>query len=347
MDTDNPDIYSNWIASIRLSESRVVGFPSFIFLCGGKVAKDPSALHGPLSFRHAFLNYVRSNQIEFQSLLILAEDVFDAFEHTAYRDLLTFESDIAELSSLIVIFSESPGSIAELGSFAVIESIKHRLLIVLTHRHASEGQSFILRGPVQRVTSFAEEAGRSNPLAVFNWHTVNLPKPASTEPEASHDTVSTDCEVTTIAVVADADLKEVCRLISEVLNRGQDSAKFDDTQPGHKMLLLADILRIVQIAKLQDLIGCLSLLGITCSPTQLKQWLSVLQSLHLAQFRRYSNNSYWISRSPERRIKWHYLKEAEIRDDHRWMSEFVSAYERFDRQKANALRFDMENAPQP
>ena len=71
--------------------------------------------------------------------------MFEYFEHSDYQDLLRFERDLAELSSLTVLFSESPGSIAELGSFAVMNTIQERLLVVMHQEDAHRKELCRLR----------------------------------------------------------------------------------------------------------------------------------------------------------------------------------------------------------
>lgn len=58
------------------------------------------------------------------SSLVLVEEFKDWLHDSIYPDLLTFESDLAETASLVVISLESPGALAELGSFSVNEKIK-------------------------------------------------------------------------------------------------------------------------------------------------------------------------------------------------------------------------------
>ena len=65
----------------------------------------------------------------------------------SYHDLLSFESDIAQIVGLILLFAESAGSLAELGAFAALESIAPSLLAVLCSAHY-DAQSFIRNGPV-------------------------------------------------------------------------------------------------------------------------------------------------------------------------------------------------------
>jgi hypothetical protein len=57
------------------------------------------------------------------------------------------ESDLAEISELVILFSESYGSAAELGAFTVIKEISSRLLVVIDDSNYNRG-SFVRYGPL-------------------------------------------------------------------------------------------------------------------------------------------------------------------------------------------------------
>ncbi|HCG5966408.1 TPA: retron St85 family effector protein [Vibrio parahaemolyticus] len=85
-----------------------------IFVCGGQIdITEPI----PLSFRQRLIGKLAATYPHIESEIVLAESFKDYFREHAYRDLLTFEDDIAQLASVVVIFLESPGSLVELGMF--------------------------------------------------------------------------------------------------------------------------------------------------------------------------------------------------------------------------------------
>jgi len=148
-----------------LTKTRVVRFPSFIFLCGGPTSEIKDNFG---SCRDIFYRYINENLCSFHGNIVLAEKTFDYFKHSSYRDLLHFERDLAELSVLTVIFSESPGSIAEVGTFAVLDTIQEKLLIIL-HQDDADKESFIWRGPAMYLKERARESGKYDPITVYNW----------------------------------------------------------------------------------------------------------------------------------------------------------------------------------
>ena len=80
--------------------------------------------------------------------IVLAEEAQPLEEGAGYSDLLSFESDIAQVVGLILLFVESPGSLAELGAFAALQTVAPNLLAVLTDHHYSE-KSFVMNGPIR------------------------------------------------------------------------------------------------------------------------------------------------------------------------------------------------------
>lgn len=70
-----------------------------------------------------------------------------AFPAGQYTELLKFEAAIAQISNLIILFSESEGSIAELGAFSVIDEIARRMLVFVDEKNF-EDKSFISLGPL-------------------------------------------------------------------------------------------------------------------------------------------------------------------------------------------------------
>lgn len=116
-----------------------------VFVCGGRIDENS---YRPQSIRDAFLR-IKDNVGLQGSKVLLAERVTTFhISRPAYPDLLTFEIDFAQICELILLFSESQGSIAELGSFAMEHELASKLLVVVRDHHL-QGDSFIKLGPLQ------------------------------------------------------------------------------------------------------------------------------------------------------------------------------------------------------
>jgi hypothetical protein len=118
-----------------------------IFLCGGKTKHNSASF---ASIRDAFLK-VENNPATSGRQVMLAESV-NTFHlsRPAYPELLSFEVDLAQLCELILLFSESQGSIAELGAFSMIDEIARKLLVVVRDYHLRD-DSFIKLGPLRHL----------------------------------------------------------------------------------------------------------------------------------------------------------------------------------------------------
>ena len=79
--------------------------------------------------------------------IVLAEDAKPLEAEAGYKDLLSFESDIAQVVGVILLFAESAGSLAELGAFAALRTVAPSLIAVLDDHYYYQS-SFIKNGPV-------------------------------------------------------------------------------------------------------------------------------------------------------------------------------------------------------
>lgn len=118
-----------------------------IFLCGGKTGKPVGKL---LSIRDAFLKIPDNPALEGRKILLAEKVNTFHLSRPAYADLLRFEIDFAQICELVLLFSESQGSIAELGAFSMVPEIASKMLVVVRDYHLKE-DSFIKLGPVQHL----------------------------------------------------------------------------------------------------------------------------------------------------------------------------------------------------
>lgn len=117
-----------------------------IFLCGGSVSPRSRSL------RKKFIRYSQKSLPKFR--IILAETVVkDITQHSDpdFFNIADFESFIADISDCLLIFPESPGSIAEIGFFSNNEKTVRKILAVtdLNRQH----DSFIYIGPIDKINN--------------------------------------------------------------------------------------------------------------------------------------------------------------------------------------------------
>jgi hypothetical protein len=88
---------------------------------------------------------------------------------TKYRDLISFEEDIARIASVVLVIPESPGSLAELGAFATNDVIRRALRVIMRTRHEND-ESFIRLGPIELIRT---RQGR-NFVGIYPWQVDSL-----------------------------------------------------------------------------------------------------------------------------------------------------------------------------
>lgn len=126
--------------------------PDLVAIFGGPLSTS-SEIAGGLSSkscRDAYIQWLAAHVPDDRSKTLMPESFEDWNNFNTYSDLLLFEADLGYLTAAIVVFLEAPGSIAELGAFSQIESLKDRLVIVVTgDRHPI--RSFISLGPLRQL----------------------------------------------------------------------------------------------------------------------------------------------------------------------------------------------------
>ncbi|MBB3935780.1 retron St85 family effector protein [Aureimonas phyllosphaerae] len=134
-------------ASIDKGRLRYVHPQPFIFFCGGAFR---SLSHSPAPSLRDYLVRDRKLERRLGVTLVLAERANQLYRDTTYPDLISFEEDIAYISSIVLLIAESAGSLAELGAFASTDGIREALRVIMTTEHA-DANSFIRYGPVERL----------------------------------------------------------------------------------------------------------------------------------------------------------------------------------------------------
>lgn len=115
-----------------------------MFLCGKGIDPNSSDLY-ELTNRGIIGQYLKKMMPDVR--IVLSENIWDqAFE--ANIDLLSFEEFLAEVSDLIILFVESPGSFCELGAFAYADKLFNDKMIIVMDQRYRDCKSFIASGPV-------------------------------------------------------------------------------------------------------------------------------------------------------------------------------------------------------
>lgn len=274
----------DFASSIQIDDCRVRSPTSLIFLCGGKIA-DEGRPHG--SVRSFFHSELKDKHAAVAQRVRLAEDVGSWLKQTPFADLLELEEYLAHLATVTVLFVESAGSIAELGTFAASNSLRPKTIAVI-NSHYELKDTFIADGPVARMR-------RENKSLVlyYSWDPKNL---------GSSETIE-ECRAITSNVLAVFAKLEVKRSKSETFQAGN---------MGHVMQLIADLVRLAGVVAPKDIGKCLRKLGIAVSRADLARCLSLLEVLDIISERRRSDKSFYVpGRTSAGSIRYSYKPEAQ------------------------------------
>lgn len=150
--------------NVNVDSVRVYPPRRYVLLCGGEVSNIRDPL--PTSLRDAFLRGDAMTAVK-NSELLQVEEIQEFFEKDSpYSDLVGFESDIAQVCELVLLFSETPGSFTELGSFTMVEEISEKLLVIIQSKFLSR-HSFITKGPIAFLN-------RKFPNSVFSFADITI-----------------------------------------------------------------------------------------------------------------------------------------------------------------------------
>lgn len=130
-----------------------------IFFCGGEKREVGEA--GPAKSLRDYICISRA--IRVKGKIVFAEAANQLYRDTSYGDLISFEEDIARVASLVLVISESPGSLAELGAFATNDTIRQSLRVI-SQSDYEESESFIRFGPIEKLMNDSEDY-----VAFYPW----------------------------------------------------------------------------------------------------------------------------------------------------------------------------------
>ena len=234
--------------------------PPIIFACGGIVDVQ---LPEPKSVRGFFIEHIASKESQLHSYIRLAENFKDWLHDSKYADLKTFEEDLAHISSLILIFLESPGTIAELGLFTTYDNLINKLMVFVSEDHY-ESDSFIKLGPLRYISDKNEEMVRCYP-----WDEKNL----------KNSTKSV--------------LKDISQDIKDLLKKYNKKEMFQIDNPGHISFLIFEIILLFKALKYNEISKFLDCLDLSISKSELNRFLFLLEKLEFISKKSYGSEFYY------------------------------------------------------
>lgn len=254
-----------FITTVAPDKATVVFSPEFIAIFGSVISLNKRYTK-PKSQRDAFYWWLLEKRADLKELLLLPESYNDWSDFSVYSDLLLFEQDLGYLTSAVLIFLESPGSIAELGAFSQIESLSERLIVVVNEDHHPK-RSFISLGPLRSI-----EKTQKHP------HCVCVIPSVKPEQLVKH-----------VSVIID--------MLEQKRSLRRPPRSFDATNPQHQILLVLDFINLFSVIQIKELQHLATHFGVHLKLQRLNQLLFLLEKTKLIICRHYGGNQYFLPQS--------------------------------------------------
>jgi hypothetical protein len=267
----------------------------------------------PASLRKYLLK-TRSLQSRLKARVVLAEEANQLYRDTEYSDLITFEEDIAHLSSVVLIIAESAGSLAELGAFATSEQIRPALSVIMTTEHFYN-ESFVRFGPVQKVMS--EDEAR---VAAFPWRTRK------------------DGEIIKSSI--SSHYQQIQTFINGRIKSRPSEFLLRESGALGQFLMTLWIIHLSKAIGISDLSRYLNSIGITQTQKELKNRLYCMKIAGWIDKYKYSNKDYWHPLTDKDPIsRYRYKAAAAVKDTARRKLEVAEAVRRDLRPPKHVIRY--------
>lgn len=293
-------LLAEW-GELSIANFTVQYIPPVVFVCGGPTVQIGASL------RERVFRYFAEHNPKISKSLVMAEAFKDYFKSGAYSDLMQFEEDIANISTLIVIFLESAGSLVELGMFVNKSSIAHRLLVFVPAEELSGDEekeipprsSFIYLGPLESLRRASADS-----VSVYPW------------PDSQSLRYS--------------EIEHVASDVITKLDAVQKTEKFSKTNSGHIAALILEVILLSEPIKITEIEWVLTCLEIDESLPKISKSLYLLEVLKLIDSIEYSGSRYYfVIDSKLSKIRFGRTKQGRIKDSPNMRMSIIQSYIKF------------------
>ena len=260
-----------------------------VFLCGGPYEKNKEpALK---SLRHAFYCIVEHPALKGREI-IMAEDVTRRSDFSAHYDnLLSFERDIAQITDLVLLFCESPGSFAELGSFSSYSEIYSQMLVVIRQIYWEEN-SFIKLGPLE----FLKKTCGKEAVFVIRDEEIGI----------------SNKDVSTIAI--DLFKKVIQQPLEARVKETREPTTFHPEKAGHRIKLIVGLIQEYGALELEEIHETLAHFEVNASQSEVSCYLLCAKSVGWIEDKAAGFGNYWIACADRHAINFPIIEEATVKD---------------------------------
>lgn len=268
------------LSAIDPASSRVEFSSSpIVLLCGGPtpINERPGDDPPPIaSLRDAISRTIPSYEI------FRPEEIKSWHVDGVYKNLVSFETDLASICSLVVIVLESVGALAELGAFSQHPELKHKIVAILPSEFRDDA-SFVNLGLLRHIAE-----GRDSSVKAYPW----------------------DIKAPTGSITNEI-VNDVVEDIREELNSLKGSEVLKPTEASHVMALICELVEACRALKESEIHGYLGQLGASLTRDDLKRKLYLLQEFRLVKRTQYSDSIFYVREDePFHKLRWGFREDA-------------------------------------
>lgn len=275
------------------------------FLCGGKTdVTNPKII----SLREAFTRIYDKPALK-SFYTIMPEDFRIFPPHGQYKDILSFETEFAEIVDLVVLFSESNGSFTELGAFSMIKEIAERLLVVIDDE-SYNADSFIKLGPVL----FLQNSVGQSSICVVNRNDLNIQS---------------------IRDVSDLNLgvfeTRIANAIAARQSEFREPTTFSKTKTGHIIKLIVGLIQHYSALTLDEIDKLVGGFGVKPKPGKLTDYLDcAINAGWILKDRRGFIDYYCAKPNKANAIEYKLRKDIPVEPRDRWRAQISEFWKEHD-----------------
>lgn len=256
-----PPFVSSFLSAAAPTGAEIEKLPRLLAIFGGALSSERDDADPPRSKRDAFVRWLKANRADLSPSILLPENYEDWSNFNTYSDLLLFEEDLGYLTAAVVIFLEAPGSIAELGAFSQIASLRDRLVIVVIDDHHLK-KSFISLGPLRQL-----EARDPSSVCVI--------------PQAPPAALSEDIQV-------------VLNAVEKKILDNKPQHNFNVLAKQHQFILALDVISLHEAVIFTEIKTVFDYFSTQVNEPRLHQILYTLEQSNLIRARRYGGIVYYL-----------------------------------------------------
>lgn len=257
-------LVKSFTGAVAPVDTTIYQYPPHILVFGGPtgVGNDVNPYS---SCRNVFVAESLSLRHPLANSLIIPEDYPEWNSAEGYHNLVEFELDAGCLARAIVLFVETPGSIAELGTFCMDEDLRGRLLVLVDQKYVNQKGSFIFNGPIKYIRKFHED------YSLCSIDNIESPSAFKTE------------------------VPSVLETLAEKIDNEAGRPKFSPKRRRDQFLLIADLVDLFRALLKSEILQLLDFFKISVDPNRFSQMIWQLKLFELIKEVQIYGKTYFVA----------------------------------------------------